>query len=199
MKLFVGAATLPKKGNSAEENEDAYAPPVVQGLKSVPFHCAVADGATETSYSALWAKLLVDCFCSIEEPSLFDDQLPSLRESWKTATSSKPLPWYAEQKLEKGAFATLLGVRITEGEFPYLRWQAIAVGDSVLFHVRACEIVATFPTLASEDFKSRPMLLATNILETDAERKELYRRAEGVLEAGDRLYLATDKIAEWIV
>lgn len=199
MKLLVGAATLAKKGNTAEENEDAYAPHGVEGLQSIPFNCAVADGATETSYSALWAKLLAECFVSIDDPTRFDEHLPALQESWKTTTGSKPLPWYAEQKLEKGAFATLLGIRFTEGEFSHLRWQAVAVGDSVLFHVRAFEIVATFPSFASEDFKARPMLLSTNPQETSEARKELYRFSSGILEAGDRVYLATDKIAEWIV
>ncbi len=199
MKLRLGAATLAKKGNRPDENEDAYAPQPTGALRAVPFRCAIADGATEASYSALWAKLLVEHFCSLEEPMLFDEEIPILRETWRAATHVVQLPWYAEQKLAYGAFATLLGVCITESKYPHLRWQAVAIGDSVLFHVRACEIVATFPMMDSKDFESRPLLLATGNLEREQDRKELYHWSEGILEAGDRLYLATDKIAQWIV
>jgi hypothetical protein len=192
MKLIAGSATIAKKGNSAEENEDAYAPHGLEGLQQVPFNCAVADGATETSYSALWAK-----FVKIDNPDQFDDHIPALQESWKIQTGGKDLPWYAEQKLEKGAFSTLLGLRITEGEFSNLLWHAVAVGDSMLFHVRAYEVVASFPPFTSADFKTSPMLLSTNSMVTS--RKQLYRFNSGILEAGDRIYLATDKIAEWIV
>jgi serine/threonine protein phosphatase PrpC len=198
MKLRVGAATLPKRGNSPEENEDAFAPLVTEGLQSVPFRCAVADGATEASYSGLWAKLLAEHFCTVE-PDRFQADLPSLRENWKATTGSKPLPWYAEQKLEKGAFATLLGVQITEGEFPFLRWRAISAGDSVLFHVRAFEGVAKFPVRASGDFQNHPILFATSASTEEVNGKPICQFSEGILESGDRLYLATDKVAEWII
>ena len=198
MKLRVGAATLAKRGNSPDENEDAFAPPVPEALQSLPFNCAVADGATETSYSGLWAKMLSEHFCTLEQPDQFQVQLPQLRERWRSTTGSKPLPWYAEQKLEKGAFATLIGVRITEAEFQHARWQAISVGDSVLFHVRESKPYATFPMMSSEDFKNRPMLLSTNAATEEAERS-LYQLSEGVLEVGDWLILASDKLAEWII
>jgi serine/threonine protein phosphatase PrpC len=198
MKLRFGAATLAKRGNSPDENEDAFAPPVTEGLQSLPFNCAVADGATETSYSGLWAKMLSEHFCSLEQPDQFQSQLPQLRERWKSTTGSKPLPWYAEQKLEKGAFATLIGVRITEAEFQHSKWQAISVGDSVLFHVRESKPYAKFPMMSSEDFKNRPMLLSTNVA-TEESEKSLYQSAEGILEVGDWLILASDKIAEWII
>jgi serine/threonine protein phosphatase PrpC len=198
MKLRFGAATLAKRGNSPDENEDAFAPPVTEALQSLPFNCAVADGATETSYSGLWAKMLSEHFCTVEQPDQFQGQLPQLRERWRSTTGSKPLPWYAEQKLEKGAFATLIGVRITEAEFPHSKWQAISVGDSVLFHVRESKLYATFPMMSSEDFKNRPMLLSTNAA-TDEAEKSLYQFAEGILEVGDWLILASDKIGEWII
>lgn len=200
MKLLVGAATLAKRGNSSEENEDAYAPQVTEAAQSIPFNCAIADGASETLYSGLWAKLLAERFCGVDQPKAFDAEIPALREQWKAATGGKPLAWYTEEKLAKGAFATLLGIRITEGDFPYLRWQAVSVGDSILFHVKACDVLAKFPSMAAEDFKAHPILLSTNAEnEPSPELGALYRFTEGVMEAGDRLYLATDKFAEWII
>ena len=52
--------------------------------------------------------------------------------------------------------------------------------------------------MSSEDFKNRPMLLSTNAATEDAE-KSLYRFSEGILEVGDWLILASDKLAEWII
>lgn len=199
MKLRVGAATIAKRGNSAEENEDAFAPAGGDGFQFAPFNLAIADGATETSYSGLWARLLTDAFCTADSISSFQAAIPRVRSEWRTRVSAKPLPWYAEQKLEQGAFATLVGVRITVGEFSFLKWHAIAAGDSVLFHVRACEAVAKFPPLGSQDFSNRPTLVATSKGGDEVDGQSIYSFAEGILEPGDRLYLATDKVAEWII
>ena len=53
---------LPKRGHSAEEYEDAFAADPRTG------RFAVADGASESSFAALWAQLLVNGFVYADRP-----------------------------------------------------------------------------------------------------------------------------------
>ena len=81
MKIAVAAFTLPKSGNLTSENDDAicfsFRPGEAdQGLSEygkasylssdndgiAAFRCAVADGATESSYSGDWAQMLAKAY-----------------------------------------------------------------------------------------------------------------------------------------
>lgn len=182
-----------------EEYEDAFFPKQFPAAIELPFYCAIADGATETSYSGLWANLLTEGFCKGHDYAALATQLPELRTQWNQQTRSKELPWYAEQKLEKGAYATLMGLHISEGEFPlHLNWSALAVGDSCLFHTRNHESFASFPATKAEDFTSSPLLLSSVLAEPPEEEAKLFQHKSGVLEDGDVIYLATDALAAWI-
>jgi len=197
MRLRAGVASRAKRGNSVEEYEDAFFPPEFLTELELPFACAVADGATESSFSGLWAKLLTEAYTQATDLTHLQQLVDSARGHWHEKTSSQSLPWYAEQKLEKGAYATLLGVTIDKAEFPsHLKWEALAVGDSCLFHVRNHEAVATFPIKSAEELTARPMLLPSIGHET--KDTSLYQMGQGILETGDRLYLVTDAIAGWI-
>src|SRR2546423_266833 len=108
-----------KAGNSVEEYEDAYWPlNPVKGC-GASFSFAVADGATEASYSKVWARLLVEAYCEaqLHGPDL-EGTLLDLQTKWKEAVGHQPLPWYAEQKILDGAFSSLLGFTIQEAESP---------------------------------------------------------------------------------
>src|SRR4051794_1385943 len=93
---------LPRRGHSADEYEDACAGDARAG------RFAVADGATESSFAASWARLLVEEF--VRTPAPWSSWLPALRQRWAAELQDQPLPWYAEAKAEEGAYATLLGV-----------------------------------------------------------------------------------------
>src|SRR5579884_1055791 len=93
---------VPRRGYSADEYEDACAGDDRTG------RFAIADGATESSFAAAWARLLVEEF--VRTPGPWSGWLPSLRRCWAADLDDRPLPWYAEAKAEEGAFATLLGV-----------------------------------------------------------------------------------------
>jgi hypothetical protein len=61
MQVSAYPYSVAKAGNLSEEYEDAYWPlDVVEGTGEL-FRFAVADGATESSYSKIWARLLVLC------------------------------------------------------------------------------------------------------------------------------------------
>src|SRR5690242_16921574 len=95
---------LPRRGYSADEYEDAFAGDDRTG------RFAVADGATESSFAAAWARLLVEEY--VRTPTRWSSWLPAVRRRWAAGVEGRPLPWYAEAKAEEGAYATLLGVRL---------------------------------------------------------------------------------------
>ncbi len=69
------------------------------------------------------------------------------------------LPWYAEQKVETGAFATFLGLTIDKGENSF---EIIAVGDCTFFQISNNELKFSFPIQSIEDFGNTPNLISTN-------------------------------------
>src|SRR5438552_14612658 len=91
---------LQKAECDAAEYEDAFAPGEDTDADTDVFRCAVADGATEASFAAMWAQLLVENYVRTEE-----HPLAALQNVWQEKTSGLELPWYAEEKLQSGAFA----------------------------------------------------------------------------------------------
>ncbi len=181
-----------KRGNAPDEYEDAFAGDAARG------RFAVADGASESSFAAAWAKLLAEGFVAAERaPWRFLDWLGPARQRWAAEVDPRPLPWFAEEKRELGAYATLLGLAFCkerEGEV----WHALAVGDSCLLRFRGGKLGRSFPLARSSDFGNQPALLrsrggAAETLSTD------FRRARGKCLAGDRILLATDALAEWLL
>ena len=74
----------------------------------------------------------------------------------------------------------------------------MAVGDTVLFHVRDGERVATFPPMEATDFAHAPDLVSTQPQSVDPTMKVL-RRAGGDVREGDVLLVATDAVAAWML
>ncbi len=191
MRVSYRVFWLQKAGISADEYEDAYAPESAPDQELNEFRCAVADGATETSFSGLWAKMLCDAYTEKK----FD--LIELQAEWLKSVSSKELPWYAEQKLESGAFATILGLDIRE-ENKELHWSARALGDSCLFHIRGTEILKALPLEKWQDFDYTPMLISS---QQKANKGVLEKQEHevGQCKQGDVFYLMTDAISKWFL
>ena len=203
LRVCVRTFWTPKAGNRPDEYEDAFWPQEsVLERVGARFRCAVADGATENSFSAAWANLLVREFCA-RQPSLtrFFGALPSLRQAWLRRVTAQPLPWYAEDKVRQGAFASFLGLTLEKAgpkSQRFASWSAVAVGDSCLFQVRDGCLIAAFPLTRSEQFNSRPYLIGTAA--TNAEQLHAHLvRARGPCEPGDTFYLLTDAIACWLL
>ncbi len=187
--IFWQTLALPKRGHSVEEYEDATAVNEQRG------RFAIADGAAESSFSALWARLLVYDFVNATADGLgaWADWLPGLQQRWAAQVGGGGLPWYAEIKLEQGAFATFLGVVVRP-----THWQALAVGDSCLFHTRGDRLHGTFPLVCAADFGTSPWLVGSRGCDGAAIEKRS-RRVEGDWQAGDRLWLMTDALAMWFL
>jgi len=190
MRVRVRALAAGKHGNEPEEYEDAYWPRRAFARSAI--RCAVADGATEASFSGVWARLLVE---SYRRGALRTDlaALPLLQRRWREHVASKSLPWYAEEKARLGAFSSLLGITVENGY-----WQAMAVGDSCLFHVRDGAVLTAFPIEHSDDLSAAPHLISS----LPANNKLLtghLRIAQGTAETGDTLYVMTDALAGWFL
>ena len=92
----------------------------------------------------------------------------------------------------------MLGFEIGGLDGPEPSWRAVALGDTVLFHVRAGRLITVFPPLGPEDFGSMPDGVHTLRSSLDRMTDRL-RLGSGVLAAGDLLFAATDAMAQWIL
>lgn len=179
---------LPKKGNSVEEYEDAFAGNAARA------RFAVADGASESSFAGLWARLLVEGFVRAAKPPWQDPTwLLPLRKRWATEVGKAPLPWYAEMKRDDGAFATLLGFAVRRPN----HWRAIAVGDSCLVQLRGGDMVTSFPMQSAAEFGNQPDLICSRA-RGGAETLKV-RKKTGTWQPGDVFLLMTDALAQWFL
>ena len=184
----------PKRGNTSEEYEDAFWPPKPLTINSKLSRFAVADGATETSFAGSWAQILTRAYCRDQlSGKKIRKQLPRLRQEWFASIETHSLPWYAEHKLTDGAFAALLGLTLSNGE-----WQATAIGDSCLFQVRGGRVLTRFPITNSEDFNNHPHLLSSNSSNWKNELATIVC-ARGSWEPDDVFYMMTDAMACWFL
>jgi hypothetical protein len=206
------AFRLPRQGYGLEECQDASAGDTERG------RFAIADGAAESPYAALWAHLLVEEFVrqSARVP-LWANWLPSLQERWAahvllhgrwadqvSEVSSEELwpaaeaadsdvPWYLEPGLTQGAFATFLGLVIEENS-----WHALAVGDSCLFQVRQGEMIGAFPVTSAADFSNAPWLVGSRTSPGEVPHKNGLQQT-GDWQPRDRFWMMTDALAQWFL
>jgi len=166
MHVFAQPFWAPKGGSTDREYEDAFWPRKRMETTATCLRFAVADGATETSYSGIWAKQLVRYLCRSSGNAPFDgDGFRRLQQRWSTIVGRRPLPWYAEEKVRLGAFAAILGLVLyddVDREGSGRHWQAVAVGDSCLVQMREEEVLVRFPLAESAAFTNRPYLLSSN-------------------------------------
>ena len=195
----VEAFSCQKAGNARTEYEDAWA---IRGSDS-PTRCrvAVADGATESSFSALWAALLVESFVRGRSsgPDFFVNHLDAIRRLWKRKIRGRPLPWYAAEKARRGAYAAFVGVSLNAVN---RAWRAVAIGDCCLLHVTGVpeqmELAHSFPLTRSEEFGSSPFLVGS-LKKGDDDPVPHVRVSEGVLGPNDILFFASDALSAWLL
>jgi hypothetical protein len=183
------ALRQPKQGHIDEEYEDAWA------VDSASRHFAIADGASESAFAGLWARMLAEGFVAVSGPLSFSDWLDDARRRWSAEVMGLELPWYAEIKRQEGAFATVLGLRVRPPSAGRTgSWRADAVGDSCLLRVRKDRSLRAFPLKTSADFGNAPRLIGSRDCHPTAPE-----HASGSLVPGDRLYLMTDALAQWFL
>jgi hypothetical protein len=194
---------LPKRGEKAEDFEDASAGDAGRG------RFAIADGASGSSFSALWAQLLVEEFVRSTKahPGPWADWLPNVQKRWSAAINNRPggkasAPWFVEDRIQQGAFAAFLGLVIEEvatwrgGQRK--RWRALAVGDSCLFQVRDGKLVQSVPLARSKDFGNTPWLVGSRTI-LDKKFNQQAGLWKGEWRGDDRLWLMTDALSMWFL
>jgi hypothetical protein len=199
MALHCRSLSLCRGGNSLAEYEDAYAADAERG------RFAISDGAAASSFAGLWARLLVEGFVKLAAPegAVWTAWLPALQQRWNAEASAaldggQALPWFTLEKLAEGAFAAFLGLVVEQTQSAGGRWQAVAVGDSCLFHICDGRLHRAFPLTRAAEFNNSPWLVgARDNPAADLHEKEA--RAEGDWRAADCFWLMTDALAQWFL
>jgi hypothetical protein len=213
MQVQMVAFSAQKDGNAPGEWEDGVcegvfgAPPAL-GLDPPRARFIVLDGATEAYDVRRWVDQLVTSFMSSDgsrgtgPPELNRAAMRTwfarMQEQW-VKDSPAPADYIERRKFTQyGSFATMLGCELTGLDGPAPTWRAVALGDTVLFHVRDGDLLATFPPLGPDDFGTTPAVVHTLRSSLD-QMSELLRFQNGSLAPGDLLFAATDALAHWIV
>jgi len=197
----------PKAGSAPGEWEDGAGYDAGDPAAGRPARCMAVDGATEAFNSIDWANQLVDSFLGFQQPGgrpaldgpSMDRWFGLMQEQWARSAPTAFANIFEERKFrEDGSFATMLGCEISGLATGGPRWSAVALGDTVLFHVRDGRVRAQFPVMDADDFGINPEGVFTHPSARERMRRNL-AHADGVLAVGDRLFLATDAIAQWMV
>lgn len=191
----------PKLGNDEHEWEDGAAGRC--GGQNPRF--AIADGATGAFGSARWAQQLVAAFVGSADsgapavtPEGMHQWLELMQTTWRDDPRTASGSDLARLKAARvGSFATLLGCELSGLDGPRTRWKAVGLGDAVLYHVRGSQ-VTQFPRISADEFGSNPDGVSTKP-EKLAEMVERLTIEHGELAVGDRLYLASDAFAKWMI
>ena len=176
----------------------------------------MADGATDSAFTGRWARSLVRAFANSSPAhpwgarGALEPWLEPLQGAWHEGIEWDCLPWYCLEKAREGAFSSLLGLAFVDGGFlcqpvtaerlptTGLRWHALAVGDSCLFHVRDDTLLATFPLNCAAQFSNRPLLLSSNAVKNRRVWEKVWS-TKGYGHPGDTFFLATDALAQWFL
>jgi len=193
MQIVAETFWLPKDGNTPAEYEDAFFPQTKFNQDVKRFKTAIADGATETSFSKEWANLLVQKCCMVNDKKQFIQDLPKLQTQWY-AENNKNMPWYAQEKFYIGAYSTILSLQISEDTY-----EIMGIGDSCLFHIRGEQLENCFPLTHSEQFNDRPLLLSSYANNNDEMMGKIIGQSGIKWEKGDEFYLMTDALACWFL
>ncbi|TML38440.1 MAG: hypothetical protein E6G27_14595 [Actinobacteria bacterium] len=205
MRARVSSLWLPRTGCGPAEYQDAFCPRV-DGERSGPrLRFALADGATESLLSGRWADLLVRNYCRGPARQVAG-VLDGAREIWnrqlltypqQREDAGRPIQWFEERGLARGAHATFLGVQLSSGRAGSRRgaWSAVAIGDTCLFHLREGRLLASFPIDEAGLFSSSPPLVSSR-RNGAPDRTEA---ARGDWLKGDTFVMATDALARWFL
>jgi hypothetical protein len=201
-----------KSGNSPDELEDSA--------------IAVADGATESLLSGMWATTLVNGYSAarLSRPGIlpwlqlgrpFVDEsrteqvafLRTARESFEgqrirhveaREASSRPIQWYEERAMKAGSHAAFLGATFVAGLVTCIgNYHAWACGDVCLFQVRAQTLIRAWPVSDPKDFTNHPRLVATRTSAHDSTGP--FTTICGGWRRGDVFIFASDAMAAWFL
>ena len=205
---------LPKAGATEAEYEDASANSISDQLtvELVPevddVRVAVADGATESLLSGKWARALSRRVATEQvRHRQWPDAINGAIHEWpahldayreERLRRNKPIAWYEEPGIERGAEATLIALRLRNPRHDGQGyWWSMAVGDAALFHVRGDDCKRAFPIRRSSAFDTSPNLIRS--LDHEGTYKKRLRKTSGGWQPEDLFFLCTDALAAWFL
>jgi len=190
MISLVRAFTAPKRDDAPNEDRHAVS---LDGRA-----CAISDGASVSFDSGPWAELLAQGF--VNGAPFTAAWIKSAAITYQAAYDRDALDWMQQGALDRGSFASLLGVRPAQipGSI-----EVVLVGDSVLAIIDAGELQHTMPYSRPEQFDASPQLISTSA----AENEPIFREVEGIQAqvidltpyACPCLLLVTDALGHWLV
>lgn len=164
---------------------------------------AVADGASRSFFSGVWAKLLVEHFCSNPMVCVanWEEWLRPVQEQWYTEVKSKVESAKSEGKptwiegynglnAKKPAASTFLGIELLQD-----RAKVCAIGDSCLFILRGGDFDLALPLGNSKDFNNLPRYFASYAKDNTFE-PIFY---DIPFTKNDCFVIATDALSEYIL
>ncbi|MFM6373312.1 MAG: PP2C family serine/threonine-protein phosphatase [Microcystis panniformis] len=169
---------------------------------------AIADGATQSFYSSIWSKLLVDYFCKNPEidKNNWQEWLKPIQKQWleevkaelEKAKSGNNFAWieiYNGLERSKSATSTFIGLQFLENQA-----KVSIVGDSCLFIFQGDKLIKTYLLQKSADFNNRPGYFGSYPKNNNDYKPEFLDIPLKYKQHSDKLYflLATDALAEYI-
>ncbi|MEK6372016.1 MAG: protein phosphatase 2C domain-containing protein [Acidobacteriota bacterium] len=183
---------MPKAGEDIADCQDAYC------VAEETTRFAISDGATQSYAADAWAKLLVKHACQRELPSETDFQnwLSEARDEWQRSRNEQAKQsssWWTQVQARDAAATLVVGElqRRADGVW----WAAVAVGDSCLMHIRGTTLTS-FPLASASEFTREPNTILSG-RRSGSEPPLL--TGSGRMEIDDKLILATDALAKWIL
>lgn len=200
----VAHCLFPKSGNTPDECEDNLRI-LPSNQNEIPGSCVVrvvvSHGATESAFSGIWSKYLTYRIAKAalkDDPKVIIDAATEMSPRWLGAVRQRPLPWYAEQKILEGAFATVVVLEVSGGAGATSgTWKACAIGDSCMFRIGGDTSFEMLPNMKPEDFGSRPFLIPTKISGIQ-DIGGHFQFSSGKWNAGDRFIVATDALSQML-
>ena len=197
MRTHTRAYSTPKAGNSETEQQDRYFAQLDDAgyCDASLQRFAIADGATEAIFSGPWAQLLAEAWGEhrLDLSGELQPQLEPLIVQWRHTVVADNLPWWAEQKIENGAFATLAGLTLRDENGGYC-WEYESIGDSCLFVIERNAVTFSGPLTEPLQFDSTPYLIGSNMA-YNAELPKKVHRQKNVFPDGTEFLLMTDAVA----
>jgi hypothetical protein len=189
--LLRRAYTVPKRNN--EPNEDAFAHRCWRGTY------AVSDGASTCFGAAEWSRILVDRY--VLKPHFDPRWVAQAAASFAALFDPTTVPRYVQDALERGSFASLLGVRVLHS---HGKVRVFAIGDTVAFLCDGERVIATWPYTSPDQFDQSPILISTNEHYIDLLAKNAPARDYEVEWATNelaepRLLCVTDALGLWLM
>lgn len=151
---FVRAFSTPKLEDTP--NEDRYAVSLDRTI------CAISDGASVAFDSGPWAEILVKGF--VDGASLSREWLTRAAGEYEALYDRDELDWMQQGALDRGSFASLLGVRPSSNDQAI---DVIVVGDTMLAVLETGELRLTMPYTHPEQFNVSPQLISTHAIENE--------------------------------